>query len=208
MLKTNRRNFLTKMLTLASTLPFLSFLSCEEKSNSVIPEDKTCETSEDILGPFYRENAPVRSNLNVNNHSGVSLVLSGKVLTNDCITPIEGAKVEIWHANESGEYDNTTSDFAFRATAFTDQNGNYEFSTITPGRYLNGNNYRPSHIHFYVSAADHETLVTQLYFLNDPFINSDPWASDESASDRIIQLQESRPDKFTGIFDIKLKSNS
>jgi len=68
----------------------------------------------------------------------------------------------------------------------TDQQGNYEFETIMPGRYaippgLPGlEKYegvmRPAHIHFRVSEPIHVPLTTQLYFKGDPNIANDPWA--------------------------------
>ncbi len=37
-----------------------------------------CETTTDILGPFYRPNAPVRSNMRIKNAKGQLVVLSGQ----------------------------------------------------------------------------------------------------------------------------------
>ena len=60
----------------------------------------------------------------------------------------------------------------------TDQQGNYEFETIMPGRYAIPPNLpglekyagvmRPAHIHFRVSEILHVPLTTQLYFKGDP----------------------------------------
>jgi catechol 1,2-dioxygenase len=68
----------------------------------------------------------------------------------------------------------------------TDQQGNYEFETIMPGRYPIPPNVpglekfagvmRPAHIHFRVSELLHVPLTTQLYFKGDPNIAKDPWA--------------------------------
>jgi catechol 1,2-dioxygenase len=68
----------------------------------------------------------------------------------------------------------------------TDQQGNYEFETIMPGRYPVPPNLpglekyaglmRPAHIHFRVSEILHVPLTTQLYFKGDPNIAHDPWA--------------------------------
>ena len=69
----------------------------------------------------------------------------------------------------------------------TDQQGNYEFETIMPGRYPVPPNLpglekyagltRPAHVHFRVSELLHIPLTTQLYFKDDPHIAKDPWAS-------------------------------
>lgn len=57
----------------------------------------------------------------------------------------------------------------------TDEAGRYSLDTIVPGRYLNGEVYRPAHIHAKVHALGHRSLTTQLYFAKDPFNAQDPW---------------------------------
>ncbi|HSK12424.1 MAG TPA: hypothetical protein VK907_04365, partial [Phnomibacter sp.] len=54
-------------------------------------------TTTDILGPFYRPGAPMRSNLVLPGSEGVRLTLKGTVLKDDGKTPISDALVEIWH---------------------------------------------------------------------------------------------------------------
>lgn len=194
----SRRAFISKLLTLIAAIPFIGVVACGKR------ELKNCTTSDDILGPFYRENAPSRINLNVNSQTGSELMISGTVYGIDCQTPLNNAKIEIWHADHSGEYDNSTSDFDFRGIVNSDSNGKYEFSTIIPGRYLNGSTYRPGHIHFKITESGHKELVTQLYFQGDPYISSDPWASDEDAKERVILLTEDNSGNKSGIFDITM----
>ena len=59
-----------------------------------------------------------------------------------------------------------------------DASGSYAFRTIIPGRYLNGAQYRPAHIHVKVSAPGQVPLTTQLYFEGDPFNDVDPFILD------------------------------
>ena len=75
---------------------------------------------------------------------------------------------------------------------------------ITDVVNLNGGTYRPSHVHFKITASSHKELVTQLYFEGDPYINADPWASDDDAEERIIALNEDGNGNKSGIFDIKM----
>lgn len=202
-----RRNFLSRLLSIVSTIPVLGTIACGNKETEDMDDELTsCKTTEDILGPFYRADAPLRTDLNVNHATGTLLNLEGTVYRDDCLTPLADAIIEIWHADDEGAYDNTSSDFVFRATLLTEADGTYAFSTILPGRYLNGSNYRPSHIHFRVTAAGHEDLITQLYFEDDPFIETDPWASDKAAKDRIITLTEDDDGNVSGTFDIKMNS--
>ncbi|MCH8903752.1 MAG: twin-arginine translocation pathway signal protein [Bacteroidetes bacterium] len=195
----SRRAFVTKLLTLIAAIPILGVAACGDNRRL-----KKCTTSDDILGPFYRENAPSRTDLNANNQKGTELKINGTIYGEDCETPLNNAKVEIWHADDSGEYDTSTDDFEFRGIVHSDTDGKYEFLTIVPGRYLNGGTYRPGHIHFKITANGHEELVTQLYFQGDPFLDSDPWASDKDAEERIIILNEDASGNKSGTFDIKM----
>lgn len=147
-----------------------------------------CETTNDILGPFYRPGAPLRSDLTHEGLSGSRIQIKGIVYGNDCITPLRGAAVEIWHCNSEGEYDNDSSQFNQRGRLITDENGEYAFITIIPGKYMNGKLYRPSHIHFRVTEKNSNELVSQVYFKGDPNIAEDPWASKPKAELRILEI--------------------
>jgi len=165
-----------------------------------------CETTNDILGPFYRANAPVRTDLTTEGLAGTRIVLQGKVFKSDCITTLKDALVEIWHCDTKGEYDNDSKEFRQRARLFTDDKGNYSFKTIIPGKYLNGELYRPSHIHFRVTQKDSKELISQIYFKGDPHIIKDPWASQDNAKHRVLQLTpEDINGNLTLTFDIYLK---
>ena len=147
-----------------------------------------CETTNDILGPFYRPNAPIRSDLTYEGLVGTRIKLKGKVYASDCVTTIKGAMVEVWHCNTQGEYDNDSENFNQRARLVTNDNGEYSFVTIFPGKYLNGALYRPAHIHYRVTEENSKELVSQIYFKGDPHITKDPWASKEKAEMRIRQI--------------------
>jgi catechol 1,2-dioxygenase len=134
-----------------------------------------CEETEDqILGPFYRDGAPMRATL-TGPGGGEALVVRGVVLgTGAACTPLAGALLDVWHADAGGAYDNTTPDFGWRGRLLTDASGAYTLTTILPGRYLNGDTYRPRHIHLTISADGHAPLTTQLYFEGDPFLKPTP----------------------------------
>jgi protocatechuate 3,4-dioxygenase beta subunit len=147
-----------------------------------------CSTTNDILGPFYRPDAPNRSDLTYEGLAGARITLKGKVYQSDCTTPLKDALVEIWQCNTQGEYDNDSDDFNLRGSLSTNENGEYSFLTIIPGKYLNGRLYRPAHIHYRVTAQDHRELISQIYFKGDPHITEDPWASQEKAQLRILEI--------------------
>ena len=62
---------------------------------SMLVEDEV--TDDDIQGPFYIADAPVRTELDLYGDEGTSLTISGRVLDADC-EPLPLAVVEVWHA--------------------------------------------------------------------------------------------------------------
>ncbi len=104
-------------------------------------------TAEDVLGPFYRPDAPVRTSV------GKGHVLRGTVRSSADCSPIPGARVELWLAGRNG-YDD-----AHRATVIADAEGRYRFESEPPGEVER----RPPHIHVRVAHPGHRTLVTQEY---------------------------------------------
>lgn len=49
------------------------------------------------------------------------------------------------------------------------KSGLYRLNSIRPGQYLNGDQYRPAHIHAKVWVDGAVVLTTQLYFADDPY---------------------------------------
>jgi protocatechuate 3,4-dioxygenase beta subunit len=129
-------------------------------------------TADNIEGPFYKAGAPSRATFVGDADRGERLLLAGSVRTTSC-EPVANAVLDIWHADARGGYDN--DGFGLRGTLRTDAHGRWALRTIIPGRYLNGKQYRPSHIHVKVRARGHEELTTQLYFKGDPYIERDPF---------------------------------
>jgi protocatechuate 3,4-dioxygenase beta subunit len=112
-------------------------------------------------GPFFKPSSPQRSELREPGSAGVAVELTGLVLTRRC-KPIAGALVDLWHADDKGDYDN--SGFRFRGHQYTDANGLYRFRTVKPARYTG----RTRHYHVKVQAAGSRVLTTQLYFPDEP----------------------------------------
>lgn len=199
----NRKQFIVRSTLAAFSLS--AFGSVVRAANGEFVGD--CDTTNDILGPFYRPNAPVRSDLSYAGLVGTRIELKGKVFKSDCVTPLSGALVEIWHCNPEGEYDNTTKDFKLRASWNTNDKGEYQFKTVLPGKYLNGTLYRPAHIHYRVTEKNSRELVSQIYFKGDPHITKDPWASQAKAKLRILEITpEDTRGNLTIHFDIHLKT--
>jgi protocatechuate 3,4-dioxygenase beta subunit len=115
----------------------------------VAAQERTCApTAPDMLGPFYKPNAPERA------RTGAGLVVTGAVRSAKGCAALPGARVEWWSADERGEYRDE-----LRATQHTDAQGRFTYETVPPGRYPG----RPPHLHVRVTAPNHKPLVTQLY---------------------------------------------
>jgi len=129
-------------------------------------------TAANIEGPFYKSGAPHKAVLAERDERGERLVVVGSVLTTDC-RPVPNVVLDIWHADARGGYD--LDGYHLRGTLTTDARGRYELHTIVPGRYLNGKQYRPAHVHVKLRADGHDELTTQLYFEGDPYNDVDPF---------------------------------
>jgi protocatechuate 3,4-dioxygenase beta subunit len=127
--------------------------ACHDGDKPTLPE---------IEGPFFKTNSPLRGNLREPGIAGRPLELAGSVLTRSC-RPVAGALIELWHADDQGEYDN--KGFRLRGHLLADAKGRYAFQTIMPGLYPG----RTRHFHIKVqAAAESPTLTTQLYFPGEP----------------------------------------
>jgi protocatechuate 3,4-dioxygenase beta subunit len=137
-------------------------------------------TADNLLGPFYRAGAPFRDDLTEPTTVGTRVTVRGRVFGPDCQL-LAGALIDVWQADISGDYDNDgvndppPDTYILRGKLNSDDEAKYAFRTIIPGSYLNGNQYRPAHIHVTVSAAGYLPLTTQLYFEADPYNEIDPF---------------------------------
>lgn len=149
-----------------------------------------CETTTDILGPFYRPNSPERTDLVIAQMPGDIVELSGIVRHKDCRTPYKDAKVELWHCSSEEIYDNDSDEYRYRGTTYCDEHGRYAFRTQMPVPYdAGGGLIRPAHFHLMVSAPGYQSLVTQIYFQGDRRVKKDPWAGAEKAEYRRVNVE-------------------
>lgn len=148
-------------------------------------------TPSSVLGPFHVLGAPdlpVGGDMLTGNE-GDAVVVSGKVLSTEN-KPIEGAVLEIWQTADNGLYsgqDPGQPEYNLRARMTTGSDGRYLFSTVRPAPYTVPDDgpagellkatgrhpWRPSHLHFIVSAPGHRTLVTEVFPSDDPYLDED-----------------------------------
>jgi len=143
-------------------------------------------------GPFFKPKSPQRSDLREPSAQARPATLSGFVLTRSC-RPLPGAVVDLWHADEKGEYDDVG--FRYRGHVITGSEGIYQFRTIVPAVYTG----RTRHYHVKVQAPGTRLLTTQLYFPNEPANSRDSLFQREL----LMQLMD-LGDGVTGRFDFVL----
>lgn len=165
-----------------------------------------CQTTTDILGPFYRPNAPLRSNLVIENLPGEIVTLKGIVRHDDCETVLPDCKIELWHCSADEVYDNESDAYNYRGIGFSDAQGTYRFTTQMPVPYdAGGGMYRPAHFHLMMSAPGYQTLVTQLYFSGDKYLQNDRSSKSARAQQRVLQIEEDAAGILEVTFDITMQ---
>ncbi len=150
------------------------------------------ETSQSLLGPFWRLNAPRVANGGTIIRSptpGDPLLVTARVVDRAGL-PIAGADVDIWHASPAGFYENQDpeqADMNLRGKFTTDADGRFWFRTVkmigypiptdgVVGRLLAAQNrhpYRPAHLHALIVKPGYKVLISQVYDPTDPHIDSD-----------------------------------
>jgi catechol 1,2-dioxygenase len=150
------------------------------------------ETDANMLGPFWRDDAPATPN-------GASIVRSptpGPVLfVNGVVTdragrPVADAKVDVWQSSPEGLYENqdpSQAEMNLRGVFTTDEAGRFSFRSVKPAGYpipIDGpvgdmlraqgrHNFRPAHLHVMVNKPGLKTLISQVYVNDDPRLDSD-----------------------------------
>jgi len=152
------------------------------------PEDGTPSS---VLGPFHilgAPDVPVGVDLKGENE-GKALIVGGRVISTDG-RPLEGAELEIWQTADNGLYsgqDEDQPEYNLRAHMVTGADGRYLFSTVRPAPYTVPDDgpvgellratgrhpWRPSHLHFIVTAPGHRQLVTEVFPNDDPYLDED-----------------------------------
>jgi hydroxyquinol 1,2-dioxygenase len=147
-------------------------------------------TEATVFGPFFVVDAPVieQGGDLANGAAGEPCWVEGRVTRTDG-TPVAGARIEVWEADEDGFYDVQYTDgrTSARGHIFTDDEGDYRFWALTPTPYpiphdgpvgrmlaaVGRSPMRASHLHFMVSAAGLRTLVTHIFVRGDELLAND-----------------------------------
>jgi protocatechuate 3,4-dioxygenase beta subunit len=185
---TTRKHFLKQaasILILSKSALACSNTDSEWCSESQINSDGDFPTIEEcaltksnIEGPYYISNAPQRNDLRIFGDQGEEMIIEGSVFDGECLSGIAEARIEFWHANPNGHYDNTSDEMKYRCVVVTNEEGYFRLDTLLPGRYKNGLYFRPRHIHVKIwDSNGTEKLTTQLYFEGDEHLDCDEFAN-------------------------------
>src|SRR5262245_16137517 len=141
-------------------------LAFDEAMAEPLPPTPQCHdrdepTARQTEGPYFKPSSPQRADLVEGGSQGRLVELRGQGLTRSC-RPVGQALVDLWHADERGEY--ATAGSRYRGHLFTAADGRYPFPTILPALYPG----RTRHYHVKVQAPQQGVLTTQLYFPNEP----------------------------------------
>ncbi|MEU1297474.1 dioxygenase [Streptomyces sp. NPDC005840] len=160
-----------------------------EEVNSRDAPDATEST---VLGPFHMTESPVRPP-----DATIDLVGGGEPCVVDVLmrssdgSPLPGAVVDVWQADGNGFYDVQRPDVQppgnGRGLFTADAEGRVRFRSCVPSPYpiptdgpvgdllraTGRHPYRPAHIHFIASAADHVPVTTHIFVAGGDYLDSD-----------------------------------
>jgi protocatechuate 3,4-dioxygenase beta subunit len=159
-----------RRLLAATTLGAAALVLDDVLAQSLAPtpqcDDGDVPTVRQTEGPYFKASSPERADLVEPNSKARLVELRGQVLARSC-RPVAQALIDLWHADEHGEYDN--AGFRYRGHLFTDAEGRYRFRTILPALYTG----RTRHYHVKLQAPQQRVLTTQLYFPDEPMNRRD-----------------------------------
>ncbi len=147
-------------------------------------------TESTVFGPFFVADAPhIELGGDIaHGASGTPCWVSGTVSGTDG-TPITGARIDVWEADEDGLYDVQYPGHrvAGRGWLTSADDGGYRFWSVLPSAYgipadgpvgemltaTGRHSMRPAHLHVMVTAPGFHTLITHLFVAGDPYLADD-----------------------------------
>ena len=175
-------------------------------------------TSSSVLGPFHISGAPdLKIGGDLKGDFGGQLLLAQGIIKNSKGIPIKDAKVDIWQTAPNGLYssqDPNQDTYSFHGLQTTGADGRYAFTTAKPieytvpsdgpvGKILNAcgrHPWRPSHLQFIIKAEGYQTLVTEIFSEDDPYLDQDTVFG--VREDLVMKYKEMAPDSFPPGFEL------
>jgi len=143
-----------------------------------------------VLGPFHIDGSPELGFAGDMSQGlpGVPLYVSGTVRGLDG-TPVPGAVLDVWQADEDGAYEAqlAVDEARLRAKYAAREDGSYCIRTIAPKGYsipMDGpvgaliqqtdiSHFRPAHVHFLLNVPGYRPLITHLFEEGAQYLDSD-----------------------------------
>lgn len=143
-----------------------------------------------VLGPFHIDGSPeLEFGADMSQGlPGIPLYITGAVRGLDG-TPVSGAVLDVWQADEDGAYEAQlpVDEARLRAKYATRADGSYCVRTIAPRGYaipMDGpvgeligrtaiSHFRPAHVHFLIAVPGYEPLITHLFQDGAQYLDSD-----------------------------------
>jgi protocatechuate 3,4-dioxygenase beta subunit len=189
----------------------------------VILRPLAAATPQQTEGPFFPPGVPVESDFDLTRLEGHAaraggrvVEIQGQVRAEDG-TPLAGALLHVWQANQHGRYAHPDDPnpapldphFQGYARLLADADGAWRVRTIVPGAYpVNRGWSRPPHVHFKVSHPGYRELTTQMYFAGEPLNAVDRLLNALDAAEQAQVLVAFEPGRAGGIpegrFDLVL----
>jgi catechol 1,2-dioxygenase len=165
-------------------------------SSLVCLQNNEVNTTQNLLGPFWRMHSPPTANgdsILRSTTPGIPLWMRATVMTEEG-EPVANALVDIWHCAPTGFYEQQEQaraqgqvDMNLRGQFTTDANGQFWFWSVKPvgypiphdgvvGKLLQAQKrhpMRPAHIHALIYKEGYKTLISQIYDSSDPSIATD-----------------------------------
>jgi len=176
-----------EMILMAGSLGVSSLVCLTNNGNN-----GQTETTQNLLGPFWRLNSPIVENggsIVRSETPGPPLFVQARVVDQQG-QPVAEAEVDIWHSSPVGLYENQDPDQAdmnLRGKFVTDAEGRFWFRTVKPAGYpipTNGmvgkllraqhrHPYRPAHLHALIFKPGFKTQTSQVYVDDDEHLETD-----------------------------------
>ena len=151
------------------------------------------QTMREIEGPYYVLGAPQR-NVLLEEGDKPEIIVRGRVL-NEKGVPIPHAAISVWMSDHEGNYD--MIHHRYHGLLYTDDKGEYEFTSIIPGCYFPRDS---KHIHVKVQ-GNSSPITTQLYIEGEPGTEDDPFYSEEM----LVRCKVDEQGVKHGTFDFVIK---
>ncbi|GIZ49868.1 hypothetical protein CKM354_001288600 [Cercospora kikuchii] len=182
----NEGQLLTDVIGLETLVDEIAYKSATAAASSATPSA--------ILGPFWRHDAPQRTNgdsiIRTRPADGQISYMYGRVKDAATGKPIDGATLDVWQASTNGLYEQQDAEqepHNLRGVFTTGSDGSYAFYCLRPTPYpvpgdgpagklldlLDRHHYRPGHIHLILKADGYKSITTQIFDKKTPYLNND-----------------------------------